>query len=110
RLWFAICLDWPRAQQSLIKQILFIRVRRFEVIDRSFPTAIRHLPALQRTSPNLGNLGNCHDSRTHIFAAFCVVRRGAQQGGWPIASPIEIMLMKRLDAEAKLLRLAAYFV
>src|SRR5947199_178193 len=45
-----------------------------------------------------------------IFAAFGVVRRGRQQTGRPISLPIQIALVKRVDAEAKQLRLAAYFV
>src|SRR6266542_4000048 len=45
-----------------------------------------------------------------IFASFCVVRRGRQQGGRPIVLSINIPLVKRLNTASKPLRLATHFV
>ena len=73
----AIRLHWPGAQQGLIKQIFLVRIGRFQIIHYPFPAMIRRAPALQRTPPKLWDFGNRDDSRTNVFAAFCVVREVA---------------------------------
>ena len=110
RLRLAIRLHWPGAQKGLVKQIFFVRIRRFQIIHHPFPTVIRGAPALQRTPPKLRDFGDRDHSRTNVFAAFCVVRRSGEQRRGPVALPIKVSLVKDLDAKSKLLRLAADFI
>ncbi|KAG0505996.1 MAG: hypothetical protein Udaeo_06390 [Candidatus Udaeobacter sp.] len=110
RLRLAIRLHWPGAQNGLVKQIFFVRIGRFQIIHQPFPTVICSAPALQRTPPKLRDFGDCNDSRTDVFAAFCVVRRRGEQRRGPVALPINVSLVKHLDAKSKLLRLATDFI
>ena len=94
RFWFAVGLHWPCPQQSLIEQVFFIRVRGFDVVDRSLPATSRSTPPLQRASPKLRDFRNRHYSSAHIFTAFCVVCRSGQQRRGPIVLSINIPLVK----------------
>ena len=74
RLRLAIRLNRPGAEKGLVKQIFFIRIRRFQIVHHPFPAAVRGSPALQRTPPQLRDFRDRGHSRTDVFAAFCVVR------------------------------------
>ena len=97
-------------EKRLVKQILLVRVRRFQIIHAPFPAAIRRVPVLQRTSPKLRHFRNRDDPGAHIFAAFCIVRGGREQARRPIALSVKIPLVKSINAQSELLRLAAHFV
>ena len=91
-------LHRPGPEQRLVEQIFFVSVGRFGFVDNAFPAAIGETPALQGAPPKFRQFGNGNHPRAHIFAAFCVVRRGREQCRRPIALPIQVALVKCVNA------------
>jgi hypothetical protein len=68
---------------------------------------VHRVPTRQAGLPRLGHLRQNVQSRAYVFTALGVVRGGGQQTGGPVPQTVDIVLVKRLDREAKLTRITA---
>src|SRR6266446_1171121 len=72
-------LQGPGADQCLVQEDFLVAIRRFLRLDYSFPFLVPACPPVEVCLPFTGDFGEDVDSSTHVFAAFCVVRRSAIQ-------------------------------
>ena len=91
--------DIPRSRRAP-------RSRRCSLFQRRLIDA----PALESWRQSCGTLGDRHHPRAHVFAPLRVVGGSREQRRRPIALPLAIALVKFVDADPEMLRLAADFV
>src|SRR5262245_43539341 len=100
-------VEWPRAKERLVEQILFVRVRRRLVFDRRLQFAVQVPPPARGSVPANGDFRERVDARAGVLAAFGVVRRTGEHRCRPEPQTFAVAPVERRGRNAEPPRLAA---
>src|SRR5262245_51305110 len=100
-------VERPRAEERLIKQVLFIRVRRRLVFDRGLEIAVHVLPPAHGAVPAGRDFRERIDTRAGVLAALGVVGRTCEHGMRPERQAFAIAPVERRGRDAEPRRFAA---